>query len=149
MGAFLLSVPINHGTKRMGYYLQTTDHEDWRQYHLKVFQNYYHKAPFFEEFYFLFKKEIYKSNFLYEINKRLIWGICWLLDLPFPISIEEVSPQRLKFEWRYPLPFKMKLYPQFYGTFLPDLSIADLLMQEGMESRNYFRSVLFNSIPFS
>jgi len=144
-GKFVLSVPIEHGSMQKGFSVQTDEKENWRWYHLKVFQNYYRKAPFFEDLFPLLKRGLSVRGSLYEMNCEFIQSICELLGLPLPDAIVEVPYPELRKKWNSPFSFQMEVYPQFYGPFIPDLSIVDLLMQEGLDSRYYFLKTIQKS----
>lgn len=152
-GALSLSIPV---TKVNGKGTLTKDvvicyDEDWQRLHRRSIQDAYTNSPFhlyfWDEFSPFFDK---KYKFLLDLNMELSFAIFRILGKKIEISLTDafekepagvadlryaITPKRdvekEKFP-RYPQVFEEK-----YG-FLPDLSIIDLIFNEGPASLSYF-----------
>ena len=146
----LLSIPVRGGNKKTKYKeVLMEEGQRWRNVHLRGIQSAYGKAPFFEYFYpeveRLFQEDIKP---LYEFNFKLL-SLCLKL-LGSTVKMEETSNYYSYFDSRdlrgvikakevyssrniyAPYP-----YMQVFGlNFAPNLSIIDLMMCEGPNSKN-------------
>ena len=114
--------------------IRISDHGNWRHQHWIALESSYRQSPFFEyyadDFAPFYEK---KWEFLADFNEELMAMVASLLDIENPVSrtaIFEVDAfaQLPNFEAR---PY-YKVFAQKHG-FLPDLSIVDLLFNQGPE----------------
>ena len=149
-GIQALTLPIVHGNSKL------SDHGNWQHLHWQAFQSAYGESPFFE-FYADDLAPFYEKRwtYLYDFNMELVQMLCRLLDIQCVFS--ETDRFYSNEEWtniggsdlrnvirpKNPLPdpdFCPKPYYQVYWGkwgFLPNLSIVDLLFNEGNESIFY------------
>ncbi len=135
--------------------VRISDHGAWRHLHWQALQSAYGESPFFE--YYVddilpfFEK---KWEFLFDFNLAITHKMCELLDIEPHIELtDEYLPSshygeatvdyRDAIRPKHPLPdstFVPRAYYQVYGQklgFLPNLSILDLLFNEGNEAVLY------------
>ncbi len=135
--------------------VRISDHGAWRHLHWQALQSAYGESPFFE--YYVddilpfFEK---KWEFLFDFNLAITHKMCELLDIEPHIELtDEYLPSshydeatvdyRDAIRPKHPLPdstFVPRPYYQVYGQkfgFLPNLSILDLLFNEGNEAVLY------------
>ena len=156
-GTQTLTVPIERydGTKCPMRDIRISDHGNWRHLHWNALVSAYGETPFFE-FYAddlrpFFEK---RHTFLFDLNLDIMHTMCQLLDVRPQVQLSEhyiVLPSeddavvdfREAIRPKHPLPdadFNPTPYYQVraqrYG-FLPNLSILDLLFNEGPEGIFY------------
>ena len=156
-GTQTLTVPIERydGTKCPMRDIRISDHGNWRHLHWNALVSAYGETPFFE-FYAddlrpFFEKQ---HTFLFDLNLDIMHTMCQLLDVLPQVTLSEqyiVLPSeddavvdfREAIRPKHPLPdadFNPTPYYQVraqrYG-FLPNLSILDLLFNEGPEGIFY------------
>ena len=156
-GTQTLTVPIERydGTKCPMRDIRISDHGNWRHLHWNALVSAYGETPFFE-FYAddlrpFFEK---RHTFLFDLNLDIMHTMCQLLDVRPQVTLSEqyiVLPSeddavvdfREAIRPKHPLPdadFNPTPYYQVraqrYG-FLPNLSILDLLFNEGPEGIFY------------
>ena len=156
-GTQTLTVPIERydGTKCAMRDIRISDHGNWRHLHWNALVSAYGETPFFE-FYAddlrpFFEK---RHTFLFDLNLDIMHTMCQLLDVRPQVTLSEqyiVLPSeddavvdfREAIRPKHPLPdadFNPTPYYQVraqrYG-FLPNLSILDLLFNEGPEGIFY------------
>lgn len=156
-GTQTLTVPIEryNGTKCPMRDIRISDHGNWRHLHWNALVSAYGETPFFE-FYAddlrpFFEKQ---HTFLFDLNLDIMHTMCQLLDVRPQVTLSEqyiVLPSeddavvdfREAIRPKHPLPdadFNPTPYYQVraqrYG-FLPNLSILDLLFNEGPEGIFY------------
>jgi hypothetical protein len=148
-GPLALTVPVEHdGASTLTRDMRVSDHGNWRHLHWNAIRSAYGESPFFE-FYAddlapFFEK---KWEFLVDFNEAVMHKMCELLDIQPCVKHTEVyEPHPAMADFReairpkHPLPdpeFTPLPYYQVFGQkhgFLPNLSILDLLMNEGNES---------------
>ena len=156
-GPLALTIPTNHGDSMLMKDIRISDHANWRHVHWNAILSAYGESPFFEYYQddirIFFEK---KYEFLFDFNMEITEKMIELLDIRPKISVtDEYLPklseeQRVKCEgWidfrdvirpKKPLPdpeFTPKRYYQVYEQkhgFLPNMSILDLLFNEGNEA---------------
>lgn len=156
-GPLALTIPTNHGDSMLMKDIRISDHANWRHVHWNAILSAYGESPFFEYYQddirIFFEK---KYEFLFDFNMEITEKMIELLDIRPKISVtDEYLPklseeQRMKSEeWidfrdairpKKPLPdpeFTPKRYYQVYEQkhgFLPNMSILDLLFNEGNEA---------------
>ena len=122
--------------------------QDWERRHMGAIRAGYGKAPFFEYFEPYISDIFAKKNkFLVDLNIDFIQLIMKILNVEFSFTLTDQfhSTNNLshwnqinaKQDWQLRTNFKSIPYRQCFGvSFVPNLSILDLLMNHGKESRN-------------
>ena len=156
-GTQTLTVPIERydGTKCPMRDIRISDHGNWRHLHWNALVSAYGETPFFE-FYADDLRPFFEKHhtFLFDLNLDIMHTMCQLLDVRPQVTLSEqyiVLPSeddavvdfREAIRPKHPLPdadFNPTPYYQVraqrYG-FLPNLSILDLLFNEGPEGIFY------------
>ena len=151
-GAQTLTVPIIHDDTADIRDIRISDHGNWRHLHWNAIRSSYGESPFFE-FYAddlapFFEK---KWEFLFDLNEAITAKMCELIDIEPSIhhttaysrDAGERSDFRDAIRPKSPLPdptFTPTPYYQVFAQkngFLPNLSILDLLFNEGNEAVMY------------
>ncbi|PVW14611.1 WbqC family protein [Marixanthomonas spongiae] len=151
-GKLLLNVPIKHTGKRQKTKdVQVENEFPWQSQHWKSLQTAYRTSPFFEfyedELYPLFKTPVSK---LLDHNIRIFHVLCELLELEIPTEQtdeyfkkpEEVKNLRYLAKAKNEKQFQLSPYKQVFEAnhgFLSNLSILDLLFNEGPNTLNYLQ----------
>lgn len=132
--------------------------DNWRKLHWKSFESAYRSSPYFEyyedDFYPYYHEKEYK--YLVDFNDDLQKKIIELLSLETNITqsdnyIENVAPEndfRKSISPKNITPLNFKSYIQVFGGerngFNPNLSILDLLFNEGPNAVNYMKGLKTN-----
>ena len=156
-GPLALTIPTNHDISLSMKDIRISDHANWRHVHWNALLSAYGESPFFEYYQDdirpFFEK---KYEFLFDFNMETTEKMIELLDIRPKISITEayIQSKELKEEDeikdfrdairpKKPLPdaeFAPQRYYQVYEQkhgFLPNMSILDLLFNEGNEAIFY------------
>ena len=156
-GPLSLTIPTNHDISLSMKDIRISDHANWRHVHWNALLSAYGESPFFEYYQDdirpFFEK---KYEFLFDFNMETTEKMIELLDIRPKISITEayIQSKELKVEDeikdfrdairpKKPLPdaeFAPKRYYQVYEQkhgFQPNMSILDLLFNEGNEAIFY------------
>ena len=155
-GKLLLNIPIKHTgdkTQHQKYRDVMIENDfNWQKQHWKSLQNVYRTSPFFEfyedEFQPLYEKE-YK--FLLDFNYACMDLAleCLQKDLDytrteeFILEPKDVINGRFLVQAKNTRAFNFESYPQVFQTkygFLNDLSIVDLIFNEGPNALNYLEN---------
>lgn len=148
-GPMYLSVPVlrPNGSKSIVKEIEVANETNWRKDHWKAIESSYKHAPFFFYYGPLVKDLIYrKEKLLINYNQHILLMVLNWLDLTIKVNYSEeyvapaspsdyrVSLDKKKFEQ------KQRKYIQVFSDkmpFYPNLSILDLLMNEGPIARNF------------
>ena len=159
-GVQTLSIPVEKydGLKCPMKDVRISDHANWRHLHWNALLSAYGESPFFEYYADdLLPFFVKKWEFLFDFNLEIMMKICELLDIQPTLrqtstymNVDERDAQMLDvmdmrdaIRPKHPLPddsFQPRKYYQVYDHkhgFLPNLSILDLLMNEGNEAVLY------------
>lgn len=150
-GRLKLSVPLSKRSERtITKDIRIAYDTDWRTLHWRSLQSAYRRSPYFEyyedDFVGFYEGE--KFEFLVDLNEALLNKISELLGLDTPFqktSSYEKTPLnaldlRSKLETSNYEPETTNGYYQVFGNksgFLPNLSIVDLLFNEGRKWREF------------
>lgn len=132
--------------------VRISDHGAWRHLHWQALQSAYGESPFFE-FYADDLRPFFEKrwDYLFDFNLAITQKMCELLDIEPHIELteaympcpEDAVDYRDAIRPKHPLPdasFTPRPYYQVYQQkfgFLPNLSILDLLFNEGNEAVLY------------
>ena len=156
-GPLALTIPTNHDISLSMKDIRISDHANWRHVHWNALLSAYGESPFFEYYQDdirpFFEK---KYEFLFDFNMETTEKMIELLDIRPKISITEAYIQSKELEEedeikdfrdairpKKPLPdaeFAPQRYYQVYEQkhgFQPNMSILDLLFNEGNEAIFY------------
>ena len=154
-GLLSLNVPIKHAGgdgRQPTAEVQTETAFPWQKQHWKSLQSAYRTSPFFEfyedELAPLFEEQ---AHGLQAHNIRIFESLCELLDVEIDFSLSkeyEKQPAqqdlreliRAKRAKTYQLPAYHQVFGDRHG-FLPNLSILDLLFNEGPNSLAYLQAL--------
>ena len=153
-GKLALNIPVIHSQKNRQKYkdVKIFNEENWQSLHWKSLLSAYRTSPFFEyyedEFQPLF---ILKTDYLLDFNLKCFEVICDCLQLDlntsktkeFQKSVENKSDLRHLVNAKKEQPFPFEVYTQVFSNkhgFIPNLSILDLLFNEGPNTLNYLES---------
>ena len=160
-GKLMLNIPIQHVGKNQGrqkYKDIRIDHsENWQRQHWRTLQTAYRTSPFFE----YYEDEIaplYEEvpEFLLDFNLKSIAIICGCLQITMPkekSSSYETQPsntldlRRLvdaKKKYQQPLDPYTQVFGDRHG-FLENMSMLDLLFNEGTNALSYLKKVEVNT----
>lgn len=149
-----LSVPVNYSSSTLLKDVKVAYSQRWVKDHWGAFYSSYGKAPFFEYFENEFH-EIWEMapKYLVELNVLFVELINKLLGLPITIELTETSIREQEggySDYRNVIKpknhfssrniYKEVPYTQLFGdTFVPNLSVVDLLLCEGPNASSIIR----------
>lgn len=154
-GKLVLNVPIKHvggdGRQRTADVLAETAFP-WQSQHWKSLQSAYRTSPFFEfyedELAPLFTQE---ATNLQAHNIKIFETLCELMDLSLPFTLSEsyqknpdLPDGRVLVKAKGGIDYQFPAYTQVFGDrhgFLSNLSILDLLFNEGPNSAAYLEQL--------
>ncbi|MFY7668004.1 MAG: WbqC family protein [Crocinitomicaceae bacterium] len=145
-GLLTLSIPVLHNSsgKQLTKDVRIDYSKNWQIDHWRAIQSAYASAPYFEDYFEEIKSLInYKSSFLLEQNEQILGFIESILEIKSNYSYTNkfenkiVSQKNLFLEQNK---IDIKPYQQVFGynkPFVPNLSILDLIFNEGPFCRNW------------
>lgn len=152
-GPQTLTVPIERydGLKCPMCDIRISDHGAWRHLHWNALVSAYGESPFFDYYADDLRPFFEKRwNFLFDFNMDIMSTMCELLDIEHQVDVSEeyltdveADDFRDAIRPKHPMPdptFIPRNYYQVYSArhgFLPNLSILDLLFNEGPEGLLY------------
>jgi len=153
-GVLLLNIPVKHsidGKKLKTKEVLVENAFPWQTQHWKSLQSAYRTSPYFEyyedELKPLFDEPAFK---LFDFNIKTFKLICELLDLEVDFSFTEEyfkTPSQIDLRFlvnpKQKNNFQLNPYTQVLnktGTFIPNLSILDLLFNEGTNALSYLEN---------
>ena len=157
-GPLALTIPTNHNTSLAMKDIRISDHANWRHVHWNALLSAYGESPFYEkkyEFLFDFNMEITEKMIeLLDIRPKISITNEYFLSEERKVKSEEfnsftkhkvesIKDFREAIRPKKPLPdaeFESKRYYQVYEQkfgFQPNMSILDLLFNEGNEAIFY------------
>ena len=151
-----LSVPVVNGNSKLFIRDVQIDYtQNWVNVHLRAIQSAYGNAPFFEH-YFPYIAQIVSNRpkYLFDLNCQLFERILKLLKINIDIQFSEdyftvnncqfddlreaIHPKKTLKLNPFTSNISFSTYTQVFGeTFVENLSIIDLLMNEGSASKQY------------
>ena len=154
-GSISLIVPVEKGREKKIKIkdLRIAYDEEWQRNHWRTIFSAYNSSPFFEYYADdiepFFRK---KHNFLFDFNQQITETLAEILEIPLSLNLtrefEQVPENCLNFREQIspkthlidPDPhFAAQYYTQVFSEkfgFVPDLSILDLLFNEGPSSQS-------------
>ncbi|MBR5053765.1 MAG: WbqC family protein [Bacteroidaceae bacterium] len=134
-GALALTIPVvKSDGKTLMRDIRISDHGNWRHQHWIALESSYRQSPFFEYYADEFAPFYVKRwEFLADFNEELMALVASLLDISKPFT--RTSAYEGDAFAQMP-PFEARSYYQMFASrhgFLPDLSIVDLLFNQGPE----------------
>ncbi|MEM6361968.1 MAG: WbqC family protein [Bacteroidota bacterium] len=149
-GKLQLTVPVIGGRKKISVKDIQIDHDqNWNQIHLRALRSAYGKAPFFEYYFDYFEKAFQKrEKFLFDFNRNLLTVCLQVLGINKNILITKTytkGSQKNYSDLRNQISAKsdfanrtfyqaVEYYQVFGKDFAPNLSVVDLIMNEGPNS---------------
>ena len=153
-GKLGLNIPVIHSQKNRQKYkdVKIYNHDNWQSLHWKSILSAYRTSPFFEyyedELQPLFMKN---AGFILDHNLNCLETICDCLQLELNYSKTDTFEKTLKDKTDYRQlvnakkepNYNFEKYTQVFSAkhgFIPNLSILDLLFNEGPNAVNYLES---------
>ena len=149
-GPQALTVPVTHdGASPLTHDMRISDHGNWRRHlHWNAIRSAYGESPFFE-FYADDLAPFFERRweFLIDFNEAIMEKMCELIDIHPKVTYTEtyeahpsMPDYRDAIRPKHPAPDPSFIPQRYYQVFeqkhgfLPNMSILDLLMNEGNES---------------
>lgn len=157
-GKLALNIPVIHTQKNRQKYrdVKIFNDEKWQSNHWKSLLSAYRTSPFFEyyedDLQLLFTT---KADYILDFNLKCFEAICDCLQLDLQVSqtaMYQKNVENIK-DYRYLVHAKKEqtqtfdLYTQVFSDkhgFIPNLSILDLLFNEGPNALNYLENQTLN-----
>ena len=153
-GKMTLNIPVIHSQKNRLKYkdVKIFNDEKWQDHHWKSLLSAYSTSPFFE-YYEDDLKPLFKTkeDYIFDFNMRCFETICDCLQLEFKMSPSEIYLKDVdnKTDFRYMVNAKKEFHKPFEAYtqvfqekhgYQNNLSILDLLFNEGPNALNYLES---------
>ena len=150
-GKLLLNIPIKHEKTERGLKMKKVMVENdfpWQDQHWKSLQSAYRASPFFE-YYEDELKPLFTETVgsLLNFNLEIFEVLCELIGINVEVSKTisfntkpEITDLRYLVSAKLKSSFNTEIYTQVHGAnhpFLPNLSVLDLLFNEGPNALNY------------
>jgi hypothetical protein len=160
LGLHMLTIPIKHignkkGKQKFGNVKIENDYA-WQRQHWRTLETAYRTSPFFE-FYEDDIAPLYHNTFdsLIDFNLKTIETMCHCLQMDMPqdktesyeIEVTDKIDGRHLINSKTKLQFEQPEYVQVFedrNAFIPNLSILDLLFNEGTNAVPYLKSLNLN-----
>lgn len=156
-GIQTLTIPVikTNGNHTLTKDIEISYKEAWQQIHLRCLESAYRKSAYFD-YYFPYFEKIYKQKFntLIELNDYCLKTILKLLKVKKEYSYTEDFEKIVDYkDYRISLSknnynnFEMKPYYQVFADrhgFVSNLSIVDLLFNEGSNSMYNVQCIMYN-----
>jgi len=156
-GKHMLNIPIKHTGEKEGRQkyidVRTENSYNWKKEHWRTLETAYRTSPFFE-FYEDELRPLYmgSQNSLYEFNLKTIEAVADCIGIEIPTGKTkkyEVEPityfdTRFLVEAKKEKDWNIEPYTQVFEErhgFIPNLSVLDLLFNEGTNTLNYLKSL--------
>jgi hypothetical protein len=149
-GVLRLSIPLNHSN---GIKIKTKDiridfGKSWQTNHWKAIKSAYASAPYFEDYEQQINQILLaKDEFLLDKNQRIFEFLFSVLEINKTISYTKIYTEQTERDFRtldfMKNSFEIKEYQQVFSYrmgFYSNLSMIDLLMNEGPFIRNWILS---------
>ena len=153
-GKLQLSIPVIHSQKDRQKYrdIKIFNSEKWQLVHLRSLEAAYRTSPYFEfyedDIQHLFSK---KYDYLLDFNMKCLDVVCECLQIDLKtnktVAYEKTISSKIDFRdlvnSRKEAQFEFDLYTQVFGDkygFISNLSILDLLFNEGTNALNYLNN---------
>jgi hypothetical protein len=145
-GLLTLSIPVLHNSsgKQLTKDVRIDYSKNWQIDHWRAIQSAYASAPYFEDYFEEIKSLInYKSIFLLEQNEQILGFIESILEIKSNYSQTNKFENKIVSQKNLFLDhdkIDIKPYQQVFGydkPFVPNLSILDLIFNEGPFCRNW------------
>ena len=145
-GLLTLSIPVLHNSsgKQLTKDVRIDYSKNWQIDHWRAIQSAYASAPYFEDYFEEIKSLInYKSSFLLEQNEQILGFIESILEIKSNYSHTNKFENKIVSQKNLFLEHDetdVKPYQQVFGydkPFVPNLSILDLIFNEGPFCRNW------------
>lgn len=148
-GKLSLSIPVHKpfGHKTRMHEVRISQQENWQAIHWKSIESAYRKSPYFEYYADRIKDLVFlEEEHLWKYNLSLTESICRILDIPTHTFTTSLKKGECTPEWNQLVNPKIPLdggadvknYIQVFSEkfgFLPNLSILDLLFNEGPQAQ--------------
>jgi hypothetical protein len=158
-GIQTLSIPLERVKRKKPFKdVKITYDENWQKLHWKSFEAAYRSSPYFEyyedEFEPIFTK---KNTFLKDLNEEVNAKLLKLIKLDVSITKTSsyLNPDKETTDYRTIFSPKIKesklVFPKYIqvfndrNAFAPNLSIVDLLFNEGPNTINYLKTIRENA----
>ncbi len=151
-GKLRLAIPTQHNGARAMKDILVADDYNWQKEHYKSLVSAYKSSPYFE-FYEDDLAPIFESNekYLLDLNLKTIEFISSKLKLDLKLDLTEsyeIVPEELDFRNRFNAKEESSgNFPKYFQVFdekfefMPDLSILDLLFNEGPKAADYLSKI--------
>lgn len=157
-GKLALNIPVIHTQKNRQNYkdVKIFNEERWQNQHWKSLLSAYRTSPFFEFYEDELRPLFFKKfDFILDFNLKCFETICECLQLELKLSTtqsfvkntQNITDARILVNAKKEIPQNFSSYTQVFGDkhgFISNLSILDLLFNEGPNAPNYLESQHLN-----